>query len=73
MVNLHHGGGMGSDNLIQLDAADPSKLLSTPENREKYPAFILEPEYPQNSSFRVLPEHQGIAGLISSCAVVKGR
>ncbi len=64
VVNLHHGGGMGSDNLIQLDAADPSKLLSTPENREKYPAFILVPQCPKNSSFRVLPEHQGIAGLI---------
>ena len=73
MVNLHHGGGMGSDILILLDVAAPPKLLSTPENREKYPAFILVPQCPKNSSFRVLPEHQGIAGLISSCAVVKGR
>lgn len=64
VVDLHHGGGMGSDNLIQLDAADPSKLLSTPENREKYPAFILVPQCPRNSSFRALPNHQGMAGLI---------
>tara|TARA_R110000751_G_C13790798_1_gene482101 strand:- start:222 stop:1643 length:1422 start_codon:yes stop_codon:yes gene_type:complete len=64
VLDLHHGGGMGSDNLIQLDAADPSKLLSTPENREKYPAFIIVPQCPLNSSFRALPKHQGIADLI---------
>mgnify|MGYP003663207936 CR=1 FL=1 len=64
VVDLHHGGGMGSDNLIQLDAANPSKLLSTPENREKYPAFIIVPQCPLNSSFRALPKHQGIADLI---------
>ena len=64
VVDLHHGGGMGSDNLIQLDAADPSKLLSTAENREKYPAFIIVPQCPKNSSFRALPNHQGVSDLI---------
>lgn len=64
VVDLHHGGGMGNDNLIQLDAADPSKLLSTDENREKYPAFIMVPQCPLNSSFRELPNHKGVSFLI---------
>jgi hypothetical protein len=64
VVDLHHGGGMGNDNLIQLDAADPSKLLSTEENREKYPAFIMVPQCPLNSSFRELPNHKGVSFLI---------
>ncbi|MCM4150323.1 hypothetical protein DHD05_01865 [Arenibacter sp. N53] len=64
VVDLHHGGGMGNDNLIQLDAADPSKLLSTDENREKYPTFIIVPQCPMYSSFRALPDHEGISSLI---------
>ncbi|MCK0146710.1 prolyl oligopeptidase family serine peptidase [Arenibacter sp. F26102] len=64
VVDLHHGAGMGNDNLIQLDAAEPSKLLSTDENRKKYPAFIIVPQCPKNSSFRELPKHQGISDLI---------
>lgn len=64
VVNLHHGGGMGKDNLIQLDAAGPAQLLSTTQNREKYPAFVLVPQCPLNSSFRALPNHQGISSLV---------
>lgn len=64
VVNLHHGGGMGNDNLSHLDAAEPAQLLALENNREKYPAFLFLPQCPLNSSFRKLPNHPGISNLI---------
>lgn len=51
VVNLHNGGGVGSDNLVQMDGTNFAQLLVTSENREKHPAFIFLPQSPTNTGF----------------------
>ena len=65
VVNLHDGGGVGKDNLIHLQATSTAQLLSTDENREKYPAIIFLPQSPSNSGFGgVIPNDAGVSQLI---------
>ncbi len=64
VVNLHNGGGIGKDNLIQMDATNTAQLLTTDENREKHPAFIFLPQSPSNSGFGGVLDDPGISGLI---------
>tara|TARA_R110000868_G_scaffold220806_2_gene472257 strand:- start:8015 stop:9439 length:1425 start_codon:yes stop_codon:yes gene_type:complete len=64
VVNLHNGGGVGTDNWIQLDATTTAQLLSTAENREKYPAFIFLPQSPTNSGFGGITDDPGVSGLV---------
>lgn len=64
VVNLHNGGGVGTDNLIQLDATTTAQLLSTAENREKYSAFIFLPQSPTNNGFGGITDDPGVSGLV---------
>ena len=51
VVNLHKGGGVGSDNLTQMDGTSFAQLLTTDENREKHPAFLFLPQSPSSTGF----------------------
>lgn len=64
VVNLHNGGGIGSDNLVQMDGTDFAQLLTTDENRDKYPAFIFLPQSPSDSGFGGILDDPGISGLL---------
>jgi len=61
---LHGGAGYGTDNYRQFEGSLFAKMLSRPENREKYPAFILVPQCPPGSSWG------GIADLPTVDALV---
>ncbi len=51
MVCLHGAAGWGNDNFRQLEGSLLAQMLSTPENREKYPAFVLVPQCPYGTSW----------------------
>ncbi|MFD1140927.1 alpha/beta hydrolase-fold protein [Larkinella insperata] len=54
LICLHGGAGYGTDNIRQL-ASWEIQQLTRPENRKKYPAFILAPQCPRGSSWGGLP------------------
>ncbi|GAB4025550.1 carboxylesterase family protein [Spirosoma gilvum] len=54
LVSLHGGAGYGTDNIRQL-ASWEIQRLTEPENRKKYPAFILAPQCPRGTSWGGLP------------------
>ncbi|HEY3378716.1 MAG TPA: prolyl oligopeptidase family serine peptidase [Armatimonadota bacterium] len=47
VVSLHGSGESGTGNMIQMHTIVP--LFLTPENRGKYPCFILAPQCPPNT------------------------
>ena len=57
VVSLHGSGGRGTDNARQLVTSLSPHLLSKPENRKKYPAFLFVPQCPPRSWWG------GISGL----------
>lgn len=63
-VCLHHGGGNGTENVIQIETSELAQSLSKPENREKYPAFIFVPQCPPGSSFGGIPNYPKIDDLV---------
>ncbi|GAB3335818.1 hypothetical protein GCM10027299_45180 [Larkinella ripae] len=54
LVSLHGGAGYGTDNIRQL-ASWEIQRLTEPENRKKYPAFILAPQCSRGTSWGGLP------------------
>jgi len=46
VVCLHGGAGLGTDNIRQLEGSLEAQILSSPENRKKYPAFLFVPQCP---------------------------
>ena len=63
-VCLHHGGGNGTENVIQIETSELARSLAKPENREKYPAFIFVPQCPPGSSFGGIPNYPKIDDLV---------
>ncbi|MCK0155782.1 hypothetical protein MWU65_01230 [Cellulophaga sp. F20128] len=64
VVNLHNGGGVGNDNLIQLDATNTAQLLATDEYREKYPAILFLPQSTTQAGFGGMNRGEGNAKLV---------
>lgn len=48
VLQLHSSGGIGQDNQLQLDAM--AKGWALPDNRARYPAFVLVPQFPLRSA-----------------------
>lgn len=48
VLQLHSSGGIGQDNQAQLDAM--AKGWALPDNRTRYPAFVLVPQFPVRSA-----------------------
>ncbi|HVK51935.1 MAG TPA: dienelactone hydrolase family protein [Pseudoxanthomonas sp.] len=48
VLQLHSSGGIGQDNQAQLDGM--AKGWALPENRARYPAFVLVPQFPVRSA-----------------------
>jgi hypothetical protein len=63
VVSLHHGGDHGSDNIRQT-GSQPAAILSTEENRKKYPAFHFVPQCPQGSVWGGNSSYPAIDSLI---------
>jgi predicted esterase len=51
MVCLHGGAGWGTDNMKQLEGSLEAQILSSPENRKMYPAFLFVPQCPVGTSW----------------------
>jgi poly(3-hydroxybutyrate) depolymerase len=54
LVSLHGGAGYGTDNIRQL-ASWEIQQLTEPQNRKRYPAFILAPQISHGTSWGGLP------------------
>jgi predicted peptidase len=62
VVVFHGSGSIGNDNKSQLGVL--VKLWASPANREKYPAYVLAPQFPSRSSNYVLDKRRNV--LVSS-------
>ena len=51
VVCLSGGAGRGTDNIKQIAGSKSAQVLSTLENRNKFPAFIFVPQCPPNSDW----------------------
>jgi predicted peptidase len=51
VVCLHGGAGWGRDNYRNIGGSLFARMLSNPENREKYPAFVFVPQCPEGYSW----------------------
>jgi len=49
VISLHGSGARGTDNAKQVMGAFLPRLLSEPENRKNYPAFLFVPQCPLNT------------------------
>lgn len=64
VVCLHGSSAVGTDNVKQVAATLPARLLSTAGNRKKYPAFLFVPQCPRGFGWGGLPEHPSIDSLV---------
>lgn len=64
VVCLHGSSAVGSDNVRQVAATLPALMLSTPENREKYPAFLFVPQCPRGFGWGGLEQHPSVDSLV---------
>jgi predicted peptidase len=64
VVCLHHGGTHGNDNMKQVDGAPIAQVLSTIENRSKYPAFLFVPQCPEGAAWGGVETLPSIDGLV---------
>jgi predicted peptidase len=64
VVCLHGGAGWGTDNYRQFEGSLFARLLSRPENREKYPAFLFVPQCPPGFSWGGLPNLPTVDSLV---------
>lgn len=64
VVCLHGSSAVGADNVKQVAATLPAQLLSSPENRKKYPAFLFVPQCPRGFGWGGLPEHPSVDSLV---------
>jgi predicted peptidase len=55
---LHGSGAIGTDNVSQLGIL--AKLWAQPDIREKYPAYIVVPQFPQRSSNYVMDKERKV-------------
>jgi predicted peptidase len=58
IVVFHGSGAVGSDNKSQMGIL--SKMWLLPENRKKFPAFVIAPQFPVRSSNYHLDEQLGV-------------
>jgi len=63
-VCLHHGGGNGTENVIQIETSQWAQTLAEPVNLEKYPSFIFVPQCPPASSFGGIPNYPEMSELV---------
>ncbi|WP_415843255.1 hypothetical protein [Zobellia roscoffensis] len=63
-VCLHHGGGNGIENVIQIETSVWARTLADSVNRKKYPAFLFVPQCPPGSSFGGIPNSPEISVLV---------
>lgn len=64
VVCLHGSSGCGNDNLRQIVSSLPAALLSKPENRTKYPVFLLVPQCPIGFSWGGVNNSPSIDSLV---------
>ncbi|MBA4852726.1 alpha/beta hydrolase-fold protein [Emticicia sp. BO119] len=64
VVCLHGSSGSGVDNLKQIGSSLPVPLLSKPENRAKYPAFLLVPQCPVGTTWGGIPNFLTVDSLV---------
>lgn len=58
IIVFHGSGAIGNDNSSQLGVL--VKLWATPVNREKYPAYVLAPQFPSRSSNYALDSNRNM-------------
>ena len=63
-VCLHGGAGWGNDNIKQFDGSLEAQILSTPENRKKYTAFLFVPQCPPGTSWGGVPGLKNVDSLV---------
>jgi predicted peptidase len=64
VVCLHGSSAVGRDNVKQVAATLPAQMLSTGENRTKYPAFLFVPQCPRGFGWGGMPEHRSVDALV---------
>ncbi|RYU96914.1 carboxylesterase family protein [Emticicia agri] len=64
VICLHGSSGSGMDNARQVVASLPVPLLSKPENRTKYPAFLFVPQCPVGATWGGIPHFPAIDSLV---------
>jgi predicted esterase len=64
VICLHGSSGCGIDNVKQIASSLPVPLLSKPENRIKYPAFLFVPQCPVGSTWGGIPNFPAIDSLV---------
>ena len=64
VLSMHGSSGCGTDNVKQVAAAVTPTLLSVPENRTKFPAFIYVPQCPRKYNWGGINGQQAIDSLV---------
>lgn len=64
VVCLHGTSGRGTDNVKQVSRSIIAQLLSTQENRAKYPAFLLVPQCPPDKDWGGITNIQAVDSLV---------
>jgi hypothetical protein len=64
VVSLPYGGQPGTDKIRQIEGAQAAELLSTDENRKKYPAFLFIPNCPNHSGWGGIPGWPSVDTLV---------
>ncbi|MES2426437.1 MAG: peptidase [Bacteroidota bacterium] len=64
VVSLPYGGQPGTDKIRQIEGAQAAEILSTDENRKKYPAFLFIPNCPNRSGWGGIPGWPSVDTLV---------
>jgi hypothetical protein len=69
LISLPYGGQPPTDKIRQIEGAAAAVLLSTDENRKKYPAFIFIPNCPAGSGWGGIPGYPSVDSLVYEAIV----
>src|SRR6185295_18726213 len=70
---LHGGGGRGTDNLKQISGGNTSgaRVWISPAAQQKYPAFVLAPQCPENEMWTTVDDAKSTRQLSLALEVLK--
>ena len=64
VVCLHGSSGCGTDNIKQVATSWPAQLLSQPQHRVKYPAFLFVPQCPTRTGWGGIPNLPSVDSIV---------
>ncbi len=73
VISLPYGGQPPTDTIRQIEGAVAALLLTTADNRKKYPAFIFIPNCPPGAGWGGIPNYPAVDSIVFDAIIALDR